>query len=70
MSPVLFSLLVNGVGHNLASCKVLCNADDMKLFMKIESPKDCVKLQNDLDHFITWFQALGMIFNFDKCHNL
>lgn len=33
LSPILFSLFVNGVSRTLINCKLLCFADDMKLFM-------------------------------------
>lgn len=75
-AEILFSLLVNSVGHNLANYKLLCYADDMKLFIQIDSPNDYVKLhsndyvklQSDMNRFNTWFQALGMILNLDNCH--
>lgn len=37
LSPFLFSLLVNGVGHIFLNRKSLIFVDDMKLFMRIDS---------------------------------
>jgi len=62
----MFSLLVNCISHNLLNFKLLCFADNMKLFMRIDSPNGCIKLQSDLDCFITWFKALGLTLNLDK----
>lgn len=67
LSPLLFSLFVNGVSRTLLNCKLLCFADDMKLFMKINTLNDCIKLQQDLDRFTAWFEALGLSLNISKC---
>ncbi|KAE9529242.1 hypothetical protein AGLY_011918 [Aphis glycines] len=68
LSPILFSILVNGVVCNSVHCRLLCYADDIKLFLLIDSPYDYVELQGDLDYFVTWFQTLGFSFNIDKYH--
>jgi len=36
MSPIFYSLLVNGVGHALHNSKLFCFADDLKLFTQID----------------------------------
>jgi hypothetical protein len=68
LSPLLFSLFVNSASIVLNSCKLLCFADDMKLFMQINSLDDCHKLQIDLNNFFEWSQSLGLTLNFDKCY--
>ncbi|KAL4152657.1 hypothetical protein QTP88_000490 [Uroleucon formosanum] len=42
LSPILFLLFVNSIRNALPLCKLLCFADDMKLFMEINSAADCI----------------------------
>ncbi|XP_050528120.1 uncharacterized protein LOC126898222 [Daktulosphaira vitifoliae] len=39
----------------------------MKLFLQINTQEDCIKLQDDLNRFTTWFEALGLSLNISKC---
>lgn len=41
LSPLLFSLFLNGLKQIIPNCKFLVFADDLKLFMKIKSIDDC-----------------------------
>jgi len=68
LSPLLFILFINSVKNFLPHTKVLLFADDIKIFLKIRSPSDCLKLQSDLNSFNEWTQALGLTLNISKCH--
>jgi len=70
LSPLLFSLFVNGIAKAAPKCKFLMFADDLKLFCKIESEADCVALQNELDFICLWFSTLGLQFNINKCKSM
>lgn len=42
LSPILFSLYVNGIKAVVKNCELLMFADDLKLFPKIENLSDCI----------------------------
>ncbi|ELU11821.1 hypothetical protein CAPTEDRAFT_95443 [Capitella teleta] len=42
-------------------------ADDCKLFMPINSNRDSVLLQSDLNELLKWSTNWGMAFNPSKC---
>ncbi|KAL4107267.1 hypothetical protein QTP88_017643 [Uroleucon formosanum] len=67
LSPLLFSLFINGITKAVPKCRFLMFADDLKLFRKIESEADCLALQNELDSISLWFSTLGLQFNTNKC---
>ncbi|XP_050546069.1 uncharacterized protein LOC126908201 [Daktulosphaira vitifoliae] len=39
----------------------------MKIFIQIQSPSDCIRLQTDLDKFFEWSTTLGLSLNPSKC---
>lgn len=53
--------------YALPLCKLLCFADDMKLFMEINSAADCVNLQSSLDCFVNLCFKIGLKVNASKC---
>ncbi|XP_022164892.1 uncharacterized protein LOC111029945 [Myzus persicae] len=67
LSPILFLLFINSVHNALPFCQLLCFADDMKLFMEINSAADCVNLQSSFDCFVSWCFNIGLKVNASKC---
>ncbi|KAL4152923.1 hypothetical protein QTP88_000756 [Uroleucon formosanum] len=67
LSPLLFSLFINGITKAVPKCRFLMFTDDLKLFRKIKSEADCLALQNELDSISLWFSTLGLQFNTNKC---
>lgn len=61
LSPLVFSLFVNGTSKVLNQNKILCFADEMKLFMHINSPDGFHKLQSDFNYFDEWSQSLDSL---------
>jgi len=70
LSPLLFSLFVNNAQSVLHHSRLLCFADDMKLYKLIRTLEDCSLLQNDLDRFVTWSESLGLNLNIAKCRSM
>jgi Reverse transcriptase (RNA-dependent DNA polymerase) len=70
LSPLLFSLFVNTARASLSHCQLLCFADDMKLFIKVNSVDDCLLLQDDLNSFVLWSETLGLSLNIKKCRSM
>lgn len=60
---ILFSSFVNSIRIALPFCKLLCFADDIKLFMEINSDADCANLQKILDGFSSWCYKIGFKIN-------
>lgn len=66
LSPALFSLFINDL-PSLLKCNNLLFADDLKLFQKIVTLQDCIKLQKDLDTLDQWCVTNGLQLNVGKC---
>lgn len=66
LSSILFSLFINSVSSVLRYCYLLCFADDIKIFLKIDIQGDWINLQEDLDRFVKWAESIGLSLNIDK----
>ena len=67
IGPVLFLFFVNDVIDVFLTCKVLMYADDLKFYHAIKSFDDCLKVQIDLDNFLSWCLTNHMRVNINKC---
>jgi len=67
LPPILFNNFINIIGSALHHCRFLCFADDVKLFMQIDSNDDCLKLQSDIYQFVELFDKLNLSLNIFKC---
>jgi hypothetical protein len=67
LSLLLFSLFVNNINRVLCHSRILCFADDIKLFLRVGSIDDCLHLQNDLDRFVNGFKNVDLSLNVSKC---
>ena len=70
LSPLLFSLFINSLSQHLNRAKCLLFADDIKLFLKVDSTADQAVLQSELNIFSNWVDRLGLVLNLDKCHSI
>lgn len=66
MGPLVFLLVVNDIHENLDSTLRLF-ADNTLLYRSINTMKDSVILQNDIDKLVSWSKTLQMQFNVTKC---
>lgn len=67
LSPLLFLLFINDVKLLFKFCKFSLFADDLKMYIKINSVNDCEKLQSDLVRFSNWCSTNKLKINIDKC---
>lgn len=67
LSPLLFALFVNSAPSVLRHAKLLMFADDIKLYLQINSINDCSLLQQDLTNLVSWGESLGLSLNISKC---
>ena len=70
LGPLLFNIFINDLGLRFEHSHFLLFADDLKLYMEISSSDDCLKLQSDLDHLVTWCNNNGMELNTSKCYSI
>ena len=70
LGPILFLLYVNDVKYVFQNSLFLLYADDLKLFRAINSPFDCILLQNDLDKFKMWCSDNSLKLNVHKCKSM
>jgi len=59
---------MNSLSDCLSFVKVILFADDIKLYLRVNSPSDCQLLQSDLDTFSGWVSRFNLTLNIDKCH--
>lgn len=52
--PLLFAFYVNNINKVLRNYRFLLFADDIKLFLLIDSVQDCIRLQEDLEYMVGW----------------
>lgn len=70
LAPLFFSMTVNDLPGVLEFCQSLLFADDLKIFARIESFEDCIKVQNDLEAVTAWSVNNELYFNISKCQQL
>lgn len=66
LGPLLFLLYINDLLESI-SCNALAYADDVKIFHRIQSFNDCLRLQRDLDVIDQWCYNNRMTLNASKC---
>lgn len=67
LSPTLFLLFINDINTIIKYSNILLFADDAKIFKKIDSVHDCIKLQDDLNNLYDWCYLNGLSLNINKC---
>ncbi|CAG4958615.1 unnamed protein product [Colias eurytheme] len=68
LGPTHFLVMVNDLPNVLRSAQCLMFADDLKLFLTIESYSDCLSLQNDIINLTSWCHENQLEFNISKCN--
>jgi hypothetical protein len=70
LGPLCFIWFVNRISMIFEYVRVLFYADDMKLFLPVESFQDCVKIQSDLNKLSEWCERNSLFLNVDKCKTI
>lgn len=70
LGPLLFVLFINDVVSNFFYSKCLMYADDLKIFCRVDSFSDAIKLQHDVDNLSDWCQLNCLYLNIGKCKAL
>lgn len=69
MGPLLFNIYINDLSEKL-KCYFLLFADDLKIFVKVKSFSDIIKLQNDIDALYEWSVLNKLQLNIQKCNTI
>ena len=69
LGPLLFVIYINDLPDHVIS-NLLLFADDTKLFKEVDSIKDSITIQNDIDTLEKWSHDWLLRFHPDKCHVL
>ena len=67
LGPLLFNLYVADLPSIFRHSKCIMYADDMKLFMRINTPEDSENFQMDIDRMYNWCTEWKMSLNIQKC---
>ena len=68
LGPILFVLFINDIADGIdCDTNLALYADDTKIWRKILSEKDLIKLQADINYLLMWSINNKISFNFDKC---
>ena len=70
LGPLFFNLFINDISLCFKKSKFLLYADDLKIFLRTESLRDCFDLQNDLNNLSEWCRLNSLHLNLDKCFHV
>jgi hypothetical protein len=70
LGPLLFVLFINDLPNVIKNSKILLFADDAKIYKSLDTPADCVKLQEDFNNLSTWCNKNDLSINISKCNIL
>lgn len=70
LGPLLFSIFINDLSRLLPPGCKLFFADDVKIYMIIQSLSDCAKLQQLVDHFADWSLKNMLTLSIHKCNTI
>ncbi len=67
LGPLLFLIFINDIGEILKDVSFLLFADDLKIYLRISSEQDHVRLQNAINALLNWCRLNKMHLNASKC---
>lgn len=70
LGPTLFSIYLNDISSCFQFSKFLLYADDNKIFAKISSISDCLRLQEDLNRLDVYCRINKLFLNYNKCQKI
>jgi len=59
-------MFIDDLRNAFTHCKCLLFADDLKLYLPIDSTDDCIKFQNDILEFENWCRFSSLNINVSK----
>lgn len=68
LGPLLFLMFINDLANVIQYSDYLLFADDFKLFKIIQTVRDCVMIQRDIENILLWGDNNKIKFNINKCY--
>jgi len=63
---LLFYFFVNNISHVLRHSRILCFANDIKLYLRVGTIDDCLHLHSYLDRIVDWYGNINLSLNISK----
>ena len=70
LGPILFGIFINDIITCFDNCRIFLYADDLKMFKKISSIDDSIKMQADLEKLVSWCKHNNLNLNHQKCYSI
>lgn len=67
LGPLLFLIFLNNIGMCFKHCYFSLYADDLKMYLSINSINDCILLQSDLNDLHDYCRKNKIVLNVEKC---
>ena len=67
LGVLMFFCYVNDVAEYIKYSQILLFADDIKIFLPIDSSQSCALLQSEINAINNWCTELKLYLNFNKC---
>lgn len=67
LGPLLFNLFINDISKCFSYANFLLYADDLKIYSRVDTVVDAIRLQSDLDSLGRWCENNHLKFNYGKC---
>lgn len=67
LGPLFFILFMNDISSVILNSEVLLYADDLKIFLRINSISDVFRLQIDIHNIVHWCSVNQLQINLSKC---
>lgn len=70
LGPLFFIIYLNNMSSCFRYTQFLVYADDLKIFLRINSVEDCIRFQEDLDRLCEFCKKNFLFLNLDKCFKI
>lgn len=67
LGPLLFLIFINDITKRIKCSRILLLADDLKIFVEVNSEYDALKLKLDISRLAAWCKEKKLDLNVEKC---
>ena len=67
LSPMLFTLFLNGLPDSISHSKIVAFADDIKIYKQVISNSDSLNFQQDINNLMDWLSTNHLKLSANKC---
>ncbi|CAH2109339.1 unnamed protein product [Euphydryas editha] len=70
LGPILFNIFINDLPECFSNSTAYLFADDLKIMRIVDSERDALLLQSDINELLDWCKNNGMELNINKCSQI